>query len=54
MSRKFNVQMLEYDGRVFLNKHDILNFLESVRASSLSIECRMKLKMIIDALMEVE
>ena len=50
----FNIGTLRLDGRVYMNKFDVIKFLEIVKSSAMSTECRIKLQRIINEFMRAD
>lgn len=51
MAIKVNLKILEYNGKTFLGKNELIELLEIVQENSLSLECRMKLQSLIEWIM---
>jgi len=43
------IKTITKEGRVYMNKYDVIKFLSVVRKNALSNECRLKLQLIINA-----
>lgn len=50
----FDIGTLRHDGRVYMNKFDVVRFLEVVKKSAHSNECRIKLQRIINEFMRAD
>ena len=50
----FDIGTLRFKGRVYMNKFDVIRFLEVVKKSAHSNECRIKLQRIINEFMRAD
>lgn len=51
---EIEINTMTKNGRVYMNKYDVIKFLEMVRKDAMSNECRLKLRLIINAFMKAE